>query len=114
MAVRPSSSWNVPIGVSAGGSWKSAKQQYLQPGQGLAAAREGRLRFDGDRPMSTHGGRHAFGHAWGASAGSDIYEAVLQMRGKAGKRQMPKRPETAVIHTHGYAMISTAVALGGL
>ena len=87
---------------------------YLKPGKGLIAARDGDLRFDGKRPMSTHGGRHAFGHAWAASAGSDTYEAVLQMRGLAGKRQMPKRPDIAVIHTHGYAMIGTTIVLGGL
>lgn len=87
---------------------------YLEPGQGLVAARNGRLRFDGDRPMSTHGGRHAFGHAWAASAGSDTYEAVLQMRGQAGARQIPKPPRTCVIHTHGYAMIGTVVVLGSL
>lgn len=87
---------------------------YLERGQGLAAAREGRLRFDGDRPMSTHGGRHAFGHAWAASAGSDTYEAVLQMRGKAGARQIPKAPEISVIHTHGYAMVGSVIVLGGM
>ncbi|MCX7891330.1 MAG: thiolase family protein [Burkholderiales bacterium] len=87
---------------------------YLEAGKGLQAACEGRLRFDGDRPMSTHGGRHAFGHAWAASAGSDTYEAVLQMRGKAGKRQMPKRPEIAAIHTHGYAMVGTTIVLGAM
>ncbi|NLD69767.1 MAG: thiolase family protein [Limnobacter sp.] len=86
---------------------------YLPAGGALTAAREGRLRFDGDRPMSTHGGRHAFGHAWAASAGSDTYEAVLQMRALAGARQIPKRPEISVIHTHGYAMISTVIVLGG-
>jgi acetyl-CoA C-acetyltransferase len=87
---------------------------YLEQGKGLAAAREGRLRFDGDRPMTTHGGRHAFGHAWAASAGSDTYEAVLQMRGKAGPRQIPKIPDLSVIHTHGYSMIATVIVLGGL
>ena len=87
---------------------------YLEPGKALHYARDGRLRFDGDRPMSTHGGRHAFGHAWAASAGSDTYEAVLQMRGDAGPRQIPKRPEIAVIHTHGYAMIGTVIVLGGV
>ncbi|GGG25571.1 acetyl-CoA acetyltransferase [Chelatococcus composti] len=87
---------------------------YLEPGKGLQAAREGRLRFDGDRPMSTHGGRHAFGHAWGASAGSDTYEAVLQMRGQAGARQIPKAPEVSVIHTHGYAMIGAVLVLGSM
>jgi acetyl-CoA C-acetyltransferase len=64
--------------------------------------------------MSTHGGRHAFGHAWGASAGTDTYEAVLQMRGQAGARQIAKRPEISVIHTHGYAMIGTVVVLGSI
>ncbi|WP_297911038.1 thiolase family protein [Thiomonas sp.] len=87
---------------------------YLESGKGLAAARDGRLRFDGDRPMSTHGGRHAFGHAWAASAGSDTYEAVQQMRGHAGARQIPRPPRTSVIHTHGYAMIGTVVVLGSM
>jgi acetyl-CoA C-acetyltransferase len=86
---------------------------YLKLGKGLDAARDGALRYDGKRPMSTHGGRHAFGHAWAASAGSDTYEAVLQMRGAAGQRQIPKRPEISVIHTHGYAMIGTTIVLGG-
>jgi acetyl-CoA C-acetyltransferase len=86
---------------------------YLPKGQGLKYAEEGRLRFDGDRPMSTHGGRHAFGHAWAASAGSDTYEAVKQIRGLAGARQIKPSPKTAVIHTHGYAMISTVLVLNG-
>jgi acetyl-CoA C-acetyltransferase len=86
---------------------------YLPKGQGLKYAEEGRLRFDGDRPMSTHGGRHAFGHAWAASAGSDTYEAVKQIRGITGARQIKPFPKTAVIHTHGYAMISTVLVLNG-
>lgn len=86
---------------------------YLEPGKALKAARDGRLRFDGDRPMSTHGGRHAFGHAWAASAGSDTYEAVKQMRGEAGARQIKSKPAISVIHTHGYAMISTVLVLEG-
>jgi acetyl-CoA C-acetyltransferase len=87
---------------------------YLEAGKGLAAVREGRLRLDGDRPMSTHGGRHAFRHAWGASAGTDTYEAVLQMRGQAGPRQIAKAPDISGIHTHGYAMIGTVIVLGSL
>lgn len=84
---------------------------YLPEGEGLKYAAEGRLRYDGDKPMSTHGGRHAFGHAWAASAGSDTYEAVRQMRGIAGGAQIRPFPETSVIHTHGYAMISTVLVL---
>jgi len=86
---------------------------YLPQGEGLEYVKDGRLRFDGDRPMSTHGGRHAFGHAWAASAGADTYEAMKQMRGIAGDRQIPKTPHTSVIHTHGYGMISTVLVLKG-
>lgn len=86
---------------------------YLPLGEGLNYARDGRLRFDGDKPMSTHGGRHAFGHAWAASAGSDTYEAINQIRGRAGAKQINIPPEIAVIHTHGYAMISTVLVLKG-
>jgi acetyl-CoA C-acetyltransferase len=63
--------------------------------------------------MSTHGGRHAFGHAWAASAGADTYEAMVPMRGLAGKRQIPVPPEISVVHTHGYAMISRVLVLRG-
>ena len=86
---------------------------YLPKGKGLKYATEGRLRYDGDRPMSTHGGRHSFGHAWAASAGSDTYEAVKQIRNLAEARQISPAPKTAVIHTHGYAMISTVLVLNG-
>jgi acetyl-CoA C-acetyltransferase len=48
-----------------------------------------------------------------ASAGSDTYEAVKQIRGQAGPRQMKKRPHVAAVHTHGYAMISTVLVLEG-
>ncbi|MBF0528701.1 MAG: thiolase family protein [Deltaproteobacteria bacterium] len=85
---------------------------YIPEGQGLTYAVKGRLRYDGDRPMSTHGGRHAFGHAWAASAGADTYEAVKQMRSQAGLRQIKPTPSISVIHTHGYAMISTVLVLG--
>jgi len=86
---------------------------YLPEGHGLHYAREGRLRFDADRPMSTTGGRHAFGHAWAASAGVEIGEAVNQMRGQAGAKQIKTPPEFSLIHNHGYAMISSVMILKG-
>lgn len=86
---------------------------YLPVGEGLKYARDQRLRFDADRPMSTHGGRHAFGHAWAASAGSDIMEAMKQMRGKAGARQIKTPPEFSLVHNHGYAMISSVMIMKG-
>jgi len=86
---------------------------YLPEGQGLKFARKQRLRFDADRPMTTNGGRHAFGHAWAASAGTDLLEAVKQMRGEAGEKQIKNPPEFSLIHNHGYAMISSVTILKG-
>jgi acetyl-CoA C-acetyltransferase len=87
---------------------------YLPQGESLKYAQEGRLRFDGDKPMSTHGGRHGFGHAWAASGGSDIYEAVRQMRGDAGKTQIKSVPRIASLHIEGYAMVSCVMVLEGV
>ena len=63
--------------------------------------------------MTTHGGRHAFGHAWAASSGSDIHEIVTQMRGLAGARQVPKPPETAALMVQGYALVSNVLIFQG-
>ena len=87
---------------------------YLPRGLGLKYAKEGRLRFDGDKPMSTHGGRHGFGHAWAASGGSDIYEAVRQMRGDADRAQIKTAPQLVVLHIEGYAMVSCVMVLEGV
>lgn len=86
---------------------------YLTPGEGLKAALEERTRFDGDRPMATHGGRGAFGHAWAASSGSDIHEIVTQMRGQAGARQVPRPPETAALMVQGYALVTSVLIFQG-
>ncbi|MEM3389768.1 MAG: thiolase family protein [Thermoproteota archaeon] len=84
---------------------------YVPKGEAWKAAIEGRFRFDGDRPMTTSGGRHGKGHAFGASAGAEIYEAVKQMRGEVGRRQIVPEPEIAVIHNHGYGMHSAVTVL---
>ncbi len=85
---------------------------YIPYGQAWKAALEGRFLHEGDRPMNTSGGRHGMGHAFGASAGADIYETVKQMRGEAGDRQVKKQPEKAVVHNHGYGMHTAVTVLG--
>ena len=57
-------------------------------------------KFDGDKPINTHGGRCNFGHAHGASGVADICEAVWQMRGEA-TNQMPKAPRTTFLRGFG-------------
>lgn len=74
---------------------------YLPRGEGWKMVLEGRTAFDGDKPINPHGGRTSYGHAFGASGMADIYEAVLQLRGEAGERQVKNNPKTALLRGFG-------------
>lgn len=74
---------------------------YLPRGEGWKWVMEGRTAFDGDRPINPHGGRTSYGHAFGASGMADVYEAVLQLRGQAGPRQVKNNPKTAMLRGFG-------------
>ncbi len=84
---------------------------YFKKGEAWEAVLEGRTTYKGDKPMNTSGGRHAKGHAFAASAGAEIYEAVKQMRGEAKGRQIKDEPEVSVVHNHGYGMHSAVTVL---
>ncbi len=77
---------------------------YLPKGGAWKTFMEDRTMFDGDKPLNTSGGRHAKGHAFGASPGAETYEIVKQFRGEAGQRQVKKEMDIAVQHNHGYGM----------
>lgn len=62
---------------------------FFEPGHGYKAVEEGRTRLDGDKPINTSGGLKCKGHPVGATGVSQIYEVWTQLRGKAGKRQVP-------------------------
>lgn len=70
-----------------GSSWKS----ILAGAHGLT----GRI------PANTHGGSIAFGHSSGATALVGISEAVVQMRGEAGERQVGRPLKTSVCQASG-------------
>jgi len=74
---------------------------YLPRGEGWKWVLEGRTAFDGDKPINPHGGRTSYGHAFGASGMADVYEAVLQLRGQAGPRQVKNNPKTAMLRGFG-------------
>lgn len=74
---------------------------YLLPGTGLPAMAEGRCAYDGDRPISTHGGVISNGHPLAPKFNIDVTEAVMQMRGECGARQMKVPPRTALIYGGG-------------
>jgi acetyl-CoA C-acetyltransferase len=56
-------------------------------GEGWKVAQEGDV--NGRLPLLTMGGQKARGHALGASGVYQIVEAVLQLRGEAGRNQIP-------------------------
>ncbi|MGQ9654114.1 MAG: thiolase C-terminal domain-containing protein, partial [Thermodesulfobacteriota bacterium] len=62
---------------------------FFEPGHGYKAVEEGRTRLDGDKPLNTSGGLKCKGHPVGATGVSQLYEVWTQLRGKAGKRQVP-------------------------
>lgn len=84
---------------------------YLPKGEGWKYALEGRLAFDGDKPMNTNGGRTSYGHAFAASGMADVFEAVVQMRGEAGERQVKKLPKTVFLRGFGGAQNVRAIIL---
>jgi acetyl-CoA C-acetyltransferase len=59
------------------------------PGEGAVAAREGATRLGGRIPVSTSGGCLSRGHPPMVTPLYNAYEAVQQLRGSAGERQVP-------------------------
>jgi acetyl-CoA C-acetyltransferase len=84
---------------------------YVPIGEGWQYGLEGRLAFDGDKPMNTNGGRTQFGHAYAASGVADYYEAVKQMRGECGERQIKNLPTTTMLRGYGGGQNVTATIL---
>jgi acetyl-CoA C-acetyltransferase len=62
---------------------------FFKPGEGYKAVADGVTRLDGPKPINTSGGLKCKGHPVGATGISQLYEVWTQLRGKAGKRQVP-------------------------
>jgi acetyl-CoA C-acetyltransferase len=61
---------------------------FAERGQGWQLPQNGDLNLDGSLPISTFGGLKARGNPGGATGVYQIVEAVLQLRGQAGKNQV--------------------------
>jgi acetyl-CoA C-acetyltransferase len=64
---------------------------FFNPGEGFKAVEEGATRLDGPMPINTSGGLKCKGHPVGATGVSQLHEVWTQLKGKAGKRQVPKK-----------------------
>ncbi|HUF88216.1 MAG TPA: thiolase family protein [Thermohalobaculum sp.] len=78
------------------------------PGAAGADARAGRFGRAGPLPLNTHGGLLSYGHCGVAGAMAHFVEAVRQMTGRCGARQVPGAPAHALYHGDGGVLSSHA------
>ncbi len=64
---------------------------FFKRGQGYKAVEEGATQLGGPKPINTSGGLKCKGHPVGATGVSQLFEVWTQLRGQAGKRQVPGR-----------------------
>lgn len=62
---------------------------------------EGATQIGGSMPINTDGGLIANGEPIGASGLRQLHELTLQIRGRAGARQVPERPRVGLAHLYG-------------
>lgn len=73
---------------------------FCEPGEGGTFFAEGRAGIGGELPVNTHGGMLSHAHAGAAGGLFGIVEAVRQLRGGLGERQV-ERAEVALVHNEG-------------
>lgn len=83
---------------------------FCAPGDGPAFVADGNTRLGGRLPVNTHGGVLSHSHAGRPSAMFLIAEAVKQLRGVCGPRQV-NGASTALVHGEGGILASHATAI---
>lgn len=78
---------------------------FAARGCAAARARDGDFDRDGALPLNMHGGLLSFGHCGVAGGMAHAVEAVRQLGGRAGDRQVPKATH-ALVHGDGGVMSS--------
>src|SRR5262245_2897837 len=61
---------------------------FCKRGEGGKFVEEGRASLGGEKPVNVSGGLKSYGHPVGATRVRMIYELVMQLRGRAGERQV--------------------------
>lgn len=86
---------------------------FCAPGEGQSFVRDHDLSYKGDFPCNTHGGQLGFGQAGLAGGMSQVVEAVRQVQGRAGERQLTRHDIAYVTGTGGVMSEQAAIVLQG-
>lgn len=86
---------------------------FCAKGQALGFVRDHDLSYRGDFPCNTHGGQLGFGQAGMAGGMSQVVEAVTQIQGRAGDRQLARHDTAYVSGTGGIMSEQAALVLVG-
>lgn len=76
---------------------------FSERGQAWQDVLNGKFDLTGELPVNPDGGLKSFGHPIGASGLRMLFEAWLQLRGEAGKRQIENGKKLALTHNLGGA-----------
>lgn len=79
---------------------------FCKEGKATQFVLDGNIGPNGKIPTNTDGGLLCKGHPMGATGTAQITEIVKQLRGDAGKRQIPNNPEVGLTHSSGAGMIN--------
>jgi acetyl-CoA C-acetyltransferase len=82
---------------------------FFEPGEGIAAAREGKTTADGEIPINLSGGLKAKGHPVGASGGSQIAEITHLLRGDHPNSEAVSDATVGLTHSAGGTVASAIV-----
>ncbi|GAA0511007.1 acetyl-CoA C-acetyltransferase [Halorubrum aquaticum] len=82
---------------------------FAEPGEGIAAARDGLTTADGDLPVNLSGGLKAKGHPVGATGGSQIAELTRLLRGDHPNSEHVPDADVGVAHNAGGTVASAVV-----
>lgn len=85
---------------------------FCAKGKGGAFVEEHDLTYRGDLPLNTHGGQLSFGQPGLAGGMSHVTEAVRQLQGRAGERQV--QADVAFVNGNGGIMSEQASLLLGV
>jgi acetyl-CoA C-acetyltransferase len=88
-----------------------AETGLCKDGEQNAMLETGETKIGGSIPVNTDGGLIANGEPIGASGIRQVYELVNQMRGRAGDRQVPRRPRVGVAQLYGAPGVAAASIL---